>query len=208
MKQIILEQIKKFYKQGFKNSVKSLINKKYQNIILYKNSYLNIHHLSKIEVENKFSFNTKWANFDPKKSFLIMRQNSKLIVDDFRIYSGANISINDNATLKLGSGYINHNVNISCFERIEIGNDVAISENVTIRDSDNHRITSAKGKVTSPIIIEDHVWIGMNVIILKGVTIGSGSIIAAGALVNKDIPKNVMAAGVPATVIKKDICWE
>lgn len=208
MKELILEQIKRLYKQGLRNSIKSGVNKKYKNIILFRNSYLNIHHLSKIEVENKFSFNTKWANFDPKKSFLIMRQRSTLIVNNFRIYSGANISINDNATLKLGSGYINHNVNISCFERIEIGKDVAISENVTIRDSDNHRIISAKGKTTSPIIIEDHVWIGMNVIILKGVTIGSGSIIAAGAVVNKDIPKNVMAAGVPAVVIKTDIFWE
>lgn len=100
------------------------------------------------------------------------------------------------------------NVNIACFEKIEIGYDVAISENVVIRDSDNHQIVSSNHQMTSPIKIEDHVWIGTNVIILKGVTVGEGSIIAAGSVVTKDIPKNSLAAGIPARVIKSNLEWK
>ena len=53
-----------------------------------------------------------------------------------------------------------------------------------------------------PIVIEDHVWVGMNVMILKGVTIGEGAIIAAGSVVIKDIPENCIAGGNPCRVIK------
>lgn len=56
---------------------------------------------------------------------------------------------------------------------------------------------------SKPIIIEDFVWIGCNVTILGGVTVGKGSVIGAGSLVTKDIPPNVMAAGIPAKVIKE-----
>ena len=108
----------------------------------------------------------------------------------------------------LGSGYLNNNLNLSCFERIEIGNDVAIAENLCIRDSDNHHILDSDHIKTKPIVIGNHVWIGMNVTILKGVTIGDGAIIAAGALVNKDIPPMCLAGGVPAKVIKHDVRWQ
>lgn len=59
------------------------------------------------------------------------------------------------------------------------------------------------GGVNLPIIIENDVWIGPNVTIFKGVTIGSGSIISAVSIVTKDIPKFVIAAGNPARVIRK-----
>ena len=54
-----------------------------------------------------------------------------------------------------------------------------------------------------PFYIEKNVWIGANVTVLPGVTIGKGSIIAAGAVVTKDVPANMIAAGVPAKVIRK-----
>jgi acetyltransferase-like isoleucine patch superfamily enzyme len=84
---------------------------------------------------------------------------------------------------------------------------VVISEGVSIRDSDNHRIVSSVGKSTAPIEIGNNVWIGMNVSILKGVKIGDGSVIAAGAVVTSDVPSNSLAGGVPAKVIKSDIEW-
>ena len=62
--------------------------------------------------------------------------------------------------------------------------------------------------MTKPIKIGNHVWIGINATILKGVTIGDGAIIAAGAVVNKDVEENSLVGGVPAKVIKKNIFWE
>ena len=61
--------------------------------------------------------------------------------------------------------------------------------------------------MTQPIIIGNHVWIGMNVTILKGVRIGDGAIVAAGAVVTKDVPENTLVGGVPARVLKTDISW-
>lgn len=194
--------------EGKKNFVLNFFDERKQKVIIHKKSYFNIHRSSKIQVYSKFNINKKWVKNDPNKSFLVLKNKATLIIDKFDIYSGSNISVNENAILKLGSGYINYNVNIACFEKIEIGYDVAISENVVIRDSDNHQIISHNHQMTSPIKIENHVWIGTNVIILKGVTIGEGSIVAAGSVVTKDIPKNSLAAGIPARVIKSNVKWE
>jgi acetyltransferase-like isoleucine patch superfamily enzyme len=56
---------------------------------------------------------------------------------------------------------------------------------------------------TAPVIIRDNVWIGMNAVILKGVTIGENSVVAAGAVVTKSVPENVVVAGNPAIIVKQ-----
>ena len=61
---------------------------------------------------------------------------------------------------------------------------------------------------TSPIVIGNHVWIGRRAMIMKGVTIGDGAVVAAGAIVTKDVPPNCVVAGVPARVVKENIFWE
>ena len=58
--------------------------------------------------------------------------------------------------------------------------------------------------MSAPMIIKDNVWIGMSAIILKGVTIGEGAIVAAGAVVTRDVPAHAIVAGVPAKVIKEN----
>jgi len=81
---------------------------------------------------------------------------------------------------------------------------------VSIQDCDIHKvIENGKEKINSkPIIIEDKVWIGKNTLILKGVKLGSGSIIAAGSVVTKDVESKSMVAGNPARVVKRNITWE
>lgn len=141
------------------------------------------------------------------KFFSTSEHSSLKVIGKFSIYSGARISINNNASLSLGSGYINHNCNIACFNKIEIGEDVAIAENVVIRDSDNHFII---GNTTNsaPIIIGNKVWIGMNAIILEGVIIGEGAIVAVGCVVNKDVPPHTLVGGVPMKILKENIAWK
>lgn len=110
---------------------------------------------------------------------------------------------------------------------IEIGNNVTIAWGGTIYDHDSHSLNYMDrrkdiddeledlrkernfihskdwSKVNSkPIKICDDVWIGMNVIVLKGVTIGQGAIVGAGSVVTKDVPEWTMVAGNPAKVIK------
>lgn len=145
---------------------------------------------------------------------LFVAHNATLEVDAFDVYAGSRINVNEGAVLKMGSGYMNYDCVVDVFSSVTIGQNVVISERVAIRDSDNHVVwdeASKKDKeakpMTSPVVIEDHVWIGMNAIILKGVTIGEGSIVAAGSVVNKDVPAHCMVAGVPAKVIKTGISW-
>lgn len=144
-----------------------------------------------------------------KDGTFCMRKNSKLNVKDkFTIYTGCSISVEENAELILGSGYISNNSSINCFKKITIGDNVIISKNVNIRDSDNHVIKYEGYEKEKEIIIGNNVWIGLNATILKGVTIGDNSIVAAGAIVTGDVPNNCIVAGVPAKIIKENICWE
>ena len=117
--------------------------------------------------------------------------------------------INHPCVLQTGTSYAkimigNHvemsGISIVSNHSVTIGNHVLIGANCQIGDRDGH---SNRCKFSpKPIIIKDHVWLGMNVIILKGVTIGENSIIGANSVVTKDIPDNCIAAGNPCKVIK------
>jgi acetyltransferase-like isoleucine patch superfamily enzyme len=182
---------------------------KHQSLIVHKNVTISNAKSAKIKGKGVLRLGEVWDKSDPFTSLVCVRDNAEIYIkNNFRVYSGAKIYINRDATLSLGSGYINHNLNLSCFSRVEIGEQVAISENVTIRDSDNHEIIGSKKLITLPIKIGDHVWIGMNVTILKGVTIGDGAIIAAGSVVNKNVPNNTLVGGVPAKIIKENVVWK
>jgi len=89
---------------------------------------------------------------------------------------------------------------IVCNDSVIIGNNVLFGANCQIGDRDGHQDRYASKP--APIIIEDGVWLGMNVTILKGVTIGKNTIIGANSLVTKDIPANCVAAGNPCRIIK------
>jgi maltose O-acetyltransferase len=111
-------------------------------------------------------------------------------------------------TGKKGKLIVGHNsrlngVHIDAQELVQIGKNVRIAPYTIILDSDFHNISNhfAEG-ASSPIIIKDNVWIATRATILKGVTIGENSVVAAGAVVTKDIPPNCVAGGIPAKVIK------
>jgi acetyltransferase-like isoleucine patch superfamily enzyme len=126
----------------------------------------------------------------------------------FFIFAGPTVSVEPNAVLRLGSGYINNDSEIACYSSIAIGDGVAIGPRVSIRDSDNHRVIGSPQPPTAPIVIGDHVWIGMGATILKGVTIGDGAIVAAGAVVTRDVPPHALVAGVPGRVIREGVSWD
>ena len=89
-----------------------------------------------------------------------------------------------------------------------IGNHVNLAQGITITAL-NHNFEDASTRIdeqgisTKPVVIGDDVWIGANAVILPGVTIGSHCVVAAGAVVTKDVPDNCVVGGVPAKVIKK-----
>jgi maltose O-acetyltransferase len=89
--------------------------------------------------------------------------------------------------------------------RIEIGNDVVIGHHVAIV-TDDHQIGGPQRRcgerIAKPVKIEDGAWIGARATVLPGTIVGRGSVVAAGALVNRDVPANTLVGGVPARVIK------
>ena len=92
-------------------------------------------------------------------------------------------------------------------DRIEIGNRVQIGSNASVVDTDFHPLRPDErqrnfnaGKAV-PIVIEDDVFVGMDSLILKGVTVGEGSVVGAGAVVSRDVPAGTVVAGNPAQVV-------
>jgi len=203
-----IKSIAKTYKNI--NLFKTLVfRKKLQNsnVFLYRNLHFYLAKDSNIDIRGKLEVGCQWKHGRYYPSQFVIHRNSNLEVkSDFKIFTKCNIWLNENATLILGSGYINNGLNMTCFNKIEIGNNVAIAENVTIRDSDDHYINSNSKKLKS-IKIGNNVWVGMNATILKGVTIGDGAIVAAGSVVNRDVLPNTMVAGIPARVKKTNIQW-
>ena len=184
---------------------------------VFKPSMCYVHPEALVRIEKYLNFNRQWDTQRMMRNKMVgsiyLAKDATLDVDAFDVYAGSRINVNAGAKLSLGSGYMNHDCVIDCFDSISIGHHVVISEGVVLRDSDNHSIqdmeaiSSDESAVIAPIVIGDHVWIGMNVIVLKGVTIGEGAIVAAGSVVNKDIPPHCLVAGVPAKVVKTDVTW-
>ncbi len=108
------------------------------------------------------------------------------------------------ATIHLKNGSGISSSRIVAFKSIRIGEGSLIGAGCLLCDSDMHPLPLGVSTVTnsSPIAIGNHVFIGANSTILKGVTIGDGAVIGANSLVNRDIPSGVLAAGNPARVIR------
>ena len=110
-------------------------------------------------------------------------------------------------TVSIGKGtYVNSNLTLVDDYEIKIGEGVLIAPNVTISTTNHpmHYKARMHGEMyCRKVVIEDHVWIGSNVVICAGVTIGKGSVIGAGSVVTRDVPPMYFAAGVPCKVIRE-----
>ncbi|ASK56529.1 hexapeptide transferase [Vibrio tarriae] len=141
-------------------------------------------------------------------------ENNRLIIHDGANLKGVSIELNgNNCLLEIGENcVIGENCFLSCREydtTLIIGSECMFSRNVKLMTSDGHDILY-KGERINPardITIGDHVWLADNVTILKGVDIGSGSIIGINSTVTKSIDQYCIAAGNPAKKIKGNINW-
>ena len=158
-----------------------LENKLGKNARVCNHVYLNMHKKSQVSIGDNFSFNSG-SNINPlcrniKGSITAERENTIICI-------GNNVGISSSC--------------IWAKEKIIIGNSVNIGEFYSKKETLDTHLAKC-----SPIQIEDHVLIGTRCIILKGVTIGSHSIIAAGSVVTKNIPANVIAGGNPCKIIRE-----
>lgn len=140
--------------------------------------------------------------------FSLGRKSSLIINGNFSIGSGSDIRVFDNGELILNGGGCRAGVQIVCFKRITIGKGCAIARDAIIRDTDAHQLINSTHLMTQEVFIGEHVWVGNRAIIMKGVTIGNGAVIAAGSIVTKDVPEKCIVAGVPAKVIRENVEWQ
>lgn len=147
------------------------------------------------------------------------RRNSKLILEEdasfvltgkAMIQSGAMIFVGRGKTLKIGRSTFTSNIKILAHDDITIGDNCIFGWECQIFSGDGHPIYQEESIINKdvPVVIEDNVWVGSRALILKGVRVGKGSIVAAGAVVTKDVPPNCIVAGNPAKVVKENISWK
>ncbi len=143
--------------------------------------------------------------------------NAQLVLHrNTMILTGSYISASNGAIISIGNNtYISPEVIINSRNAINIGKNVLIGYQVMMMDYDAHTVihnihadNRDLSNKSNPINIGDNVWIGARVSILKGITIGSGSIIGANSCVVTDIPENSLAVGNPAKVVRKNTSWQ
>lgn len=170
-------------------------------IVAGSDLHLHMHHMAaearKITMEINQSYHTQ-----EELRELFSKLIGNAVDETFGIFPpfytdyGKNITIGANVFINSGC----------CFQDqggIEIGNHVLIGQQVVIATLNHDLIPEKRGNmVPSPVHIEDDVWIGAHATILPGVTIGRGAVIAAGAVVTKDVPEYAVVAGVPAKIMK------
>ncbi|HTL80354.1 MAG TPA: acyltransferase [Bacteroidia bacterium] len=157
---------------------------------------------------NHIALTSEFRNYQNDRSKITIGRHSRVGAQLMVFARGGKIEIGEYSMVPRGG-------HIWSMDHIRIGNRVMLSFNVTIFDNNSHPLDAgerhrhfldADADVvvdTAPVVIEDDVWIGCNSIILKGVTIGKGSIVAAGSVVTKSVPANCIVAGNPAAVVKQ-----
>jgi acetyltransferase-like isoleucine patch superfamily enzyme len=132
---------------------------------------------------------------------VVRNDGGTITVESCTFEAGVRLEVYPGASLSIGKGtYLNRNVHIVAAESVTIGRGVKIGWDTVVMDTDLHG-HSGQPTRTKPIVIEDDVWIGCRAIVLKGVRLGKGAVVGAGAVVTSDVPSKVVVAGPSASVI-------
>lgn len=138
----------------------------------------------------------------------IIHENSKAVFGNYiDIRNNFNLVLGENANLLIADNvFMNNNCSINCLDAICIGKNTLFGENVKLYDH-NHKYDMKKVYhnefKTAPIVIGENCWLGSNVIVLKGVSIGDNTIIGAGCVVHRDVPPNSIILNSQSNSIKE-----
>ena len=167
-------------------------------------SFLRILKLKMLYPEIAIDFNSKIEN----NCSIVCIKGGRLTILKSHISSGTNIIADTGSTLSIDNSFIGRNCVITAKEKIIINKNCLIAEMVVIRDQDHivdifAENTGREHFNVAPIEIKENVWIASKATVLKGVTIGKFSVVAASAVVTKEIPPYEIWGGIPAKFIKK-----
>ena len=163
-----------------------------QHCIMHGHFYIHLFPTAKVKIGDNLYYSSGWGI----NALCANRQGAIYATEDATITIGDNVGMSSTV--------------LWCHKSITIGNHVKIGGNSILIDTDSHNIDYKirRGQwtdwgVSKPIVIEDDVFIGVNCIILKGVTIGARSIVAAGSVVTKSFPADCIIGGNPAKIIRR-----
>lgn len=188
---------------------KKIVRRGLKNILFCnKGALISLKRCSCIKLNAPLIIGTKRVVGHKVTTRLQMDRYCQLTVNGrFSLNEGSYIWITKSGHLTLDGGFINEGATITCASEIHIGKSANIAREAVIRDYDGHYIEDVNYRTSKPVWIGDNVWIGYRAMILKGVTIGDGAIIAANAVVTKDVPAHCVVAGNPARIIREDVNW-
>ena len=156
-----------------------------------------------IKYPNRFHTAKKQYRWEKDMQVVISDQSSIFIGENNHFRSHLQLRAVHGGKITIGNNtFINTNVAITSLESITIGDRVKIANNVVIVDHDHDYQNDMNEYRCQAVVIGNDVWIGANAVILKGVHIGDHAVIAAGSVVNHDVPENTVAGGIPASELK------
>lgn len=132
------------------------------------------------------------CNFKVRNTVYFQGDNNVVIIGD-------NVTLDGNILIVVGEG-----------TKVSIGSDCIFADRVHIRTTDQHCIFDENGERINPakdVNVGNHVWLGKDAIIMKGVNIGDGAIVGMDTMVTKDVPERCIVVGKPARVIKENVYW-
>lgn len=196
------------YNEFCRQSTGSILRNRWMKI--YPHCAIDIHPTAKIVcTKGCLQFGLKNNVKSRRETQLQLRKNATFeIAGNNYIKPDTDIQVHEGGYLRVGPGGTNLGLKIVCAEKIWIGDNVRIGRDVWIRDNNGGHVVIQPGyKNSAPVIIEDNVWICSNASIMKGVTIGEGSVIAAHSVVMSNVPPHSFVSGNPAQVVSTDIYW-
>lgn len=169
----------------------------------------------KIKGNNNFIEASEGVNLSNIKIVIIGDNNKINIGADTYIDQSVFWIQGNNCSLIIGKNVSVESASFAVVEdnqSIDIGDECMLAYGIELKTSDSHSILDAETRErinpAQSIKINNHVWIGANVTLLKGVVVGKDSIVGTGAIVTRNIPENSLAVGVPAKVIRLNVTWK
>lgn len=163
-------------------------------IFPYWGSTIRISKTSSVILNQNLNFGIHSLFATTKKSVLILENNATLIITgQVNINRGSIVRVEDGGRLEMGQSSISEDLFLDAKSNITIGDGFLCSRRVTIRDNDGHNLISNNNpNISKSIFIGDNVWVCQEAMILKGVSIGDGSVIGAKTIITKDVSSKVV----------------
>ncbi|SHH83478.1 transferase hexapeptide (six repeat-containing protein) [Fibrobacter sp. UWCM] len=187
---------------------KSVKRTKNAYMFIYPHTIMSVDKKASIELHGSLYLGIKSIKGNRQTSKFLMKPHAKFVVNNLcEILDSFDIQVHSNGNFSIDSFHSNVCLEVSCGKQISIIGNVMAGRHVRLKDYNGHWVSYEKYPFSSPIIIEDHVWLCTGSTINPGVKIGSGSVIGDNANVIADVPPGAFVQGNPAEVVFSNVEW-